>query len=153
MRALAVSKAICLAIGKAVCLAALAGLAGCQPTPDITVDDPWIRAVPPGASATAGYFVLGNGGAADRVLQSVGAGDGVRVEIHETTMADGVMRMRRLESVTIPAGERVAFAPGGRHLMLFADPLPAAGAIVTLELGFADGEVLTVAAPVRRGTD
>ena len=37
--------------------------------------------------------------------------------------------------------------------MLFADPLPAAGSTVTLELGFADGEVLTFEAPVRRGSD
>ena len=87
----------------AISFLALACLAGCQPAPGITVDDPWIRAVPPGASATAGYFVLGNGGAADRVLGSVSAGDGVRVEIHETTMADGVMRMRRLDSVIIPS--------------------------------------------------
>ena len=149
MRALPIGRAI----RRATCLLVLAGLAGCQPAPGISVDDPWVRAVPPGASATAGYFVLANGGAADRVLESVSGGDAVRVEIHETSMADGVMRMRRLDSVIIPAGQSVAFAPGGRHLMLFADPLPAAGSTVTLELGFADGEVLTVEAPVRRGSD
>lgn len=153
MRASPAGRVMGRTVCQAVCLLVLAGLAGCQPAPGISVDDPWIRAVPPGASATAGYLVLANGGAADRVLESVSAGDGVRVEIHETTMADGVMRMRRLDGVTLPAGESVAFAPGGRHLMLFADPLPAAGSTVTLELRFADGEVLTVEAPVRRGSD
>ncbi len=144
MRALALSLAA---------LAGLAGLAGCQPGPGIAVEDPWIRAVPPGASATAGYFVLVNGSGDDLVLESVSAGGVARTEIHETTMTDGVMRMRELDAVTIPAGETLAFAPGGLHLMLFADPLPAAGSSVTLQLGFADGKVLAVEAPVRRGTD
>ncbi|HKL62085.1 MAG TPA: copper chaperone PCu(A)C [Woeseiaceae bacterium] len=137
-------------------LAALVGvvcLAGCQPGPDVAVEDPWVRAVPPGASATAGYFVLVNAGGDDLVLESVSAGGVARAEIHETRMADGVMRMRELDVVTIPAGETLAFAPGGLHLMLFADPLPAAGSAVTLELGFADGTVLAFEAPVRRGTD
>ncbi len=146
----------------AVLLAALAVLAGtgmlaaCQPdspTGGIAVQDPWIRAVPPSASATAGYFVLENGSGEDLVLEAVTAAGIRRAEIHETTMADGVMRMRRLDSVTIPAGETATFAPGGRHLMLFADPLPAAGSSVTVELAFADGRVLAFEAPVRRGAD
>ncbi|NBC21884.1 MAG: copper chaperone PCu(A)C [Gammaproteobacteria bacterium] len=137
----------------ALSLAALVCLAGCQPGPGIAVEDPWIRAVPPSASATAGYFVLVNGSGNDLVLESVSAGGIGRTEIHETTMTGGVMRMRELDAVTIPARETLAFAPGGLHLMLFADPLPAAGSSVTLELRFADGTVLTVDAPVRRGTD
>lgn len=131
-------------------------LAGCQPdspTGGIVVDDPWIRAVPPSASATAGYFVLANGSGEDRVLEAVTVAGIPRVEIHETTMTDGVMRMRRLDSVTIPAGQTAVFAPGGRHLMLFADPLPAAGSTVTVELAFADGRALAFEAPVRRGAD
>ena len=140
-------------------LAVLAGtgmLAACQPdspTGGIAVQDPWIRAVPPSASATAGYFVLENGSGEDVVLEAVTAAGIRRAEIHETTMADGVMRMRRLDSVTIPAGETATFAPGGRHLMLFADALPAAGSTVTVELAFADGRVLAFEAPVRRGAD
>ncbi|WP_405224565.1 copper chaperone PCu(A)C [Lentisalinibacter sediminis] len=137
-------------------LAGLVTLAGCQPdssTGAIGVQDPWIRAVPPTASATAGYFVLENGSGEDVVLEAVTATGIPRVEIHETTMADGVMRMRRLDTVAIAAGETATFAPGGRHLMLFADPLPAAGSTVTVELAFADGRVLAFEAPVRRGAD
>lgn len=137
-------------------LVVLAGLTGCQPdspTGGIDVRDAWIRAVPPNASATAGYFVLENGSGDVLVLESVTAAGIPRAEIHETTMADGVMRMRRLDSVTIPAGETAAFAPGGRHLMLFADSLPAPGSSVTVELAFTDGRVLAFEAPVRRGAD
>ncbi len=141
------------ALAAAVVLAALAGCQPDSPTGGIGIEDPWVRAVPPSASATAGYFVLENGSGEDLVLAAVTAAGIPRAEIHETTMADGVMRMRRLDSVTIPAGETATFAPGGRHLMLFADPLPAAGSSVTVELAFADGRVLAFEAPVRRGAD
>jgi len=42
------------------------------------------------------------------------------VEIHETVELDGgVMRMQRVDGgVAVPAGGRVAFEPGGRHLMV-----------------------------------
>ncbi len=146
----------------AVLLAALAvlglagTLAGCQPdspAAGIGIEEPWIRAVPPNAAATAGYFVLQNGSGEHLVLQAVTVAGIPRAEIHDTTMTDGVMRMRRLDSVTIRAGETATFAPGGRHLMLFADSLPAAGSTVTVQLAFADGRVLAFEAPVRRGAD
>ena len=43
------------------------------------------------------------------------------------------MRMRRVESVALPAGEPVVFKPHGLHLMLFG-----------LEAGLADGEHYTL---------
>lgn len=137
----------------ALLVAALLWLTACSPSPDLVARDAWIRAVPPGASATAGYLVLENHGDRERRLTAVTA-DGIpRVEIHETTMRDGVMRMRPLDAIPIPAGEAVTLAPGGRHLMLFADTPPAAGTTVALQLRFADGTVLAIDAPVRRGGD
>ena len=40
-------------------------------------------------------------------------------ELHFMRMEDGVMRMRSLPSVELPAGETVQFKPGGLHVMLF----------------------------------
>lgn len=83
----------------------------------LTVDDPWIRHLP-GDRPMAGYFVLDNKGDTD--LELVGASSPAfgAVHIHETVEQDGSSTMRPVESVTVPAGGRVEFAPGGYHLML-----------------------------------
>ena len=60
--------------------------------------------------------------------------------------------MKPLDGVDLPAGGRVVFAPGGRHVMLFGiDPVVKPGTAVPLRFGFDDGstteaEAKTVAA-------
>jgi copper(I)-binding protein len=131
--------------------AATLWLAACSPPASLVAHDAWVRAVPPGATATAGYLVLENGSDREYRLTSVEADGIARVEIHETSMQDGVMRMRPVDAIPVPAGSNVALSPGGQHLMLFADSLPREGDTVTLALRFDDGTALTVEAPVRRG--
>ena len=41
------------------------------------------------------------------------------VEIHDHIMDGGVIRMRRVDAVPLPAGEPVKFQPYGLHVMLF----------------------------------
>ena len=41
-----------------------------------------------------------------------------RAELHEHAMAGMVMKMRPLAGLAIPAGQTVALAPGGMHIML-----------------------------------
>jgi hypothetical protein len=40
------------------------------------------------------------------------------VEIHEMTMDNGLMKMRAIPGVEIPAGQSLALKPGGYHIML-----------------------------------
>ena len=83
-------------------------------------DNAWIRAPVAGRTVTAAYCDVTNRG--DTPIDIIGfATDhaGLRVEIHESTEDGGMMRMRRLARVTIPAKATVSFAPGGKHLMLF----------------------------------
>ena len=40
------------------------------------------------------------------------------VEIHEMSMNNGVMKMRMLDVLDLPAGKTVKLEPGGFHLML-----------------------------------
>lgn len=85
---------------------------------DLTVTSPWTRATPGGAKIAGGYLKVTNGGkTADRLVSVTSAGAD-RVEIHEMSMTDGVMKMRPLaDGLTIKAGETVEFKPGGFHLM------------------------------------
>lgn len=86
----------------------------------LTVERPWTRATPQGASVAAGYLVIENRGAAlDRLISvSVPADVAGRAEIHEMAVQDGVMRMRPLpRGIEIAPGFTVKLEPGGLHLM------------------------------------
>ena len=103
------------------------------------IDHPWSRALPPVAPTGAAYLSISNhGGTADTLLGAKTEVAG-KVEIHEHVHADGVMKMQRVESLTIEPGATVTFAPGSYHLMLFnlARPL-AAGESYPLTLNFAN---------------
>jgi copper(I)-binding protein len=56
-----------------------------------------------------------------------------------------------MDSVDVPAGGTVEFAPGGRHLMLWTvDPGAASTGKITLKLYFSNGETLLVDAAVEK---
>jgi periplasmic copper chaperone A len=85
---------------------------------DLTVTSPWTRATPGGAKIAGGYLkITNNGTSADRF---VGTKSDVsdRVEVHEMSMSDGVMKMRPLPNgLEIKPGETVELKSGGYHLM------------------------------------
>lgn len=84
----------------------------------LVVDGPWTRATPSGAKVAAGYLKITNSGSeADRLI-----GGSLAVarsgEVHEMTMTDGVMKMRKLDAgLEIKPGQSVDLAPGGNHVM------------------------------------
>jgi len=74
--------------------------------------------------------------------------------IHQTTMAGGVMRMRAVGAIDLPAGRPVDLKPGGYHVMLMhvAHPLKEGESVpLTLIVEGKDGkrESVTVDVPVR----
>jgi copper(I)-binding protein len=79
-----------------------------------------------------------NGGSEDDTLISVESPAAGRVELHEMTMQNDVMKMRKLEQgIAIPAGATVALASGGLHLMFMDVKKPfAAGDSVPVTLTF-----------------
>ncbi|MEQ6916101.1 copper chaperone PCu(A)C [Halomonas aquatica] len=117
----------------------------------ITVDDPRVRAVPPGSTTTAAFMTLSNPGETDLALVGGRSPLAVTLELHNHVMVDGVMQMRRVEAIPLPAGETVHLAPGGWHLMMFdLAAVPVEGERVELTLTLDNGERLVVEAPVRR---
>ena len=76
----------------------------------------WSR--PAAADGTGvGYLTLANHGKAD-ALTGVETSLAQKVEMHATSMTGGMMKISAEPRVPLPAGSRVSFAPGGRHLML-----------------------------------
>ena len=66
----------------------------------------------------AAYLRITNATPADITITGVSSPQFEAVEMHETQVSDGISRMRKLESLTIPANGSVAFERGGKHLML-----------------------------------
>jgi copper(I)-binding protein len=99
-------------IGIALLAAALAGTAHAQ----VEVQDPWVRGMVETQKASGAFMRLTSRSPA----RLAGASSPVAglVEIHQTTMEGGVMRMRRVDAVELPAGQTVELKPGGYHVML-----------------------------------
>jgi periplasmic copper chaperone A len=83
----------------------------------ITVASAWARATPPGATVGAIYMDIKNAGPAD-VLLKVTTQAARTAEVHATRMVAGMMEMRPMPSVPVPAHGEVKFSPEGLHVML-----------------------------------
>ncbi|SEQ27020.1 hypothetical protein SAMN04488038_10595 [Solimonas aquatica] len=116
----------------------------------ISAQAPWVRAAPPGASVTAGYLKLRNDG--DQAVQVIAVHSEAAGEtmMHSMATENGLMQMRMLERLEIPAHGSVALAPGGTHLMLMGlKQALSAGDEVTVSFRLDNGQELSVPFPVR----
>jgi copper(I)-binding protein len=123
-------------------------LAACSPAAEEAAPDPvenaWVRLPAVDGSPAAAYFML-NGGEAGDTLIAIDSDRVATVELHETVMENGAMRMQPIMAADVPAGETVAFEPGGRHAMLFGvDPEVTPGTPLTLNFRFDSGRDVTV---------
>lgn len=99
-------------------LGALIGLfVGVAFAGDVVVSEAWTRATAPGQKVAGVYFDIES--AVDAKLVGVQTSLTDAAEIHQMSIEDGVMRMRQVPAVNLPAGDRVEFKPGGYHVMLF----------------------------------
>lgn len=130
-------------------LAAMSCVAACTPEPTgaetLVIGDAWTRPTAAGMPMGVAYFTITNGTRVDDALIAASTPVAARVEMHETSIEDGMARMRPLTEIPVPAGGRVAVAPGGIHLMLvdMTQPLEA-GSRVPLVLEFRIAGRLTV---------
>lgn len=84
---------------------------------EITTSDAWGRATAPGQeNGSVGVVITSK---KDARLIAVSTPVAKTAEIHTMTMDNGVMQMRQLEFLPLPAGQPVTLGPGGDHLMLF----------------------------------
>ncbi|MFZ5937792.1 copper resistance protein CopZ [Pseudomonas putida] len=86
---------------------------------DLHIAHPWSLQLPPNAPNVAAYFVVHNNGKADDRLLSVDSPISDDAQLHEHAMsASGAMKMQQVQSVTVPAGKDLVFAPSAYHVML-----------------------------------
>ena len=110
---------------------------------------PRIRATAPGQTVSGAFMTLVNNSETAYALTSVSFSGASVVEIHETSMNEGMMRMRKVSHVDIPANGSADLKPGSYHIMLIGlEKEMKAGTAETLTLTFSDGSQKTVEALV-----
>ncbi|MCU5788210.1 copper chaperone PCu(A)C [Alloalcanivorax marinus] len=114
------------------------------PADDLTLDNAWLRAVPPVAPAMAGYFDLYNRGDRSVRLDGAEARFAGAAELREfSTGADGQRLERGLQEVRLDPGDRLRFRPGRRFLQLTRlTDVPRAGQRVEVCLTFSNHDDL-----------
>jgi copper(I)-binding protein len=133
-------------------LASLA-LGACSDPQPLYVDQAYIRLSPNADTPSAGYFTV-HASDAPVTLRSVMTDDAVRVEMHDSMMHGGMMMMKPIDHIDIPAKTVLKFEPGGRHLMLWnVNRGVAATGKITLTIIFSNGDRLLVDAVVQKTGD
>jgi len=116
-----------------------------------SIENAWVRAMPPSQANTAAYLTLENTG--KRAVRIVGAHSHPEAEvtIHTSAVVDGMMTMQAVDVVEVATGKSVEFGPGGMHLMIMGlEKMPAPGEQVKLCLEFESASPLCTDAIVRR---
>jgi len=116
----------------------------------VEVSDAWAR---PGAEGrmSAAYFKISNFNSEDDVLVSVETDVAQTAEVHESyEREEGMMGMREVPNLDIPAQSTVRFEQGGLHVMLIdLTQQITDGDTFQLTLAFEKGDSVTVDVPVR----
>ena len=111
--------------------------------------DGYVRLLPPGSPNTAAFMVLKND--ADQPVKLVAAASAAagRAELHTHLHENGVMKMRQVESIEIPAKGEAVLKPGSLHIMLFEVGTLSEQTPVPLTLTMDDGQKLDLSLPVK----
>lgn len=112
----------------------------------IVVEHGRVNSTAPSQAVTAGYLTIRN--STGRVATVIGASSPAAssVEIHDVSVTNGVARMRKLETLAIPTGSEVRFAPGGYHMMINGlRSRLVAGQTFPVTLHFASGQSVNIA--------
>jgi copper(I)-binding protein len=83
---------------------------------DIRVEDAWARATAPGQDAASVDMTITSKQAV--TLVGVSSPVAVTAALHSMTTMDGMMTMREVEAIDIPAGKPMNLGESGYHLML-----------------------------------
>ena len=117
----------------------------------VEIEGLYVRAVTPGQPNSAAFLTLRNTASRDHALVGGETVAAEVVELHSHVAEGGMVRMRRVDRIELPAGQEVTLKPGGFHLMLIGlKQSLTPGEEVAFELEFADGSRKVLRAPVQK---
>jgi len=116
---------------------------------DIQISDAYIRVPPKSAAAGAGFLTITNSDDHGDKLIGAEANISQVVELHTHVHEGDVMRMRKVDSVAVPAGAQARLQPGGDHIMFIGlTKQLSEGDVVPVTLIFSHKGKVTVNMPV-----
>ena len=89
--------------------------AGAAAASRVAVEQAWTRASAGAGGNSAVFMTLRNDGNEDDRLIGAQTPAAAAAELHGHEMNDGIMRMRPVAAIDLPAGAAVKLAPGGLH--------------------------------------
>ncbi|MGV2871801.1 copper chaperone PCu(A)C [Colwellia sp. E150_009] len=120
----------------------------------LLVEHAYIRATIPGTVHSSSYMEIENKGSDKVTLLSAYSDISERIEIHQHSMVDGMMRMRKIDSIVIEPQSRVKLQPSGLHLMFFDVKKPLLSQQkVEITLNFSNNMSVTMLMPVYSPTE
>jgi len=122
----------------------VAGVVHAADAPTVKASDGWLRVLP-GNLPAGGYVSFEN--VSDRAVSIVGASsaDYADAMVHRSSTDGGMGRMEMVDSVPLPPKGKLAFSPGGYHVMLMGAKHPVKpGDKVVVTFALSDGEKLPV---------
>ena len=111
----------------------------------VGVSGAWVRATVAGQTATGAFLELK--ASRHEALVSAACPLAKVVRVHEMAMDKGIMRMRPVARLDLPAGKTVELTPGGYHIMLIGlvKPLKTGDTVpLTLKFEGEDRKISTV---------
>ncbi len=116
----------------------------------LRISNAWMRTPNEATETDAVYLVIRNTGTEEEQLLGASTDVAATVELHQSHTADGVVAMRPVAAIPIPAGGAVAIEAGVYHLMLLnRTRLVKAGDTIALNLTFARAGAVSLRAEVR----
>ena len=118
---------------------------------DIQIDNAYVRATPPGAPNTAAFMTIKNTENKAVYLTSAQSEIAHSTELHTALKQDGVMKMRKIEEMNIPANGELVLKPGSYHVMFIGLNKPVKeNEKIMLMLNFSDGSMKHIEVPVKK---
>jgi hypothetical protein len=84
----------------------------------ISIVEPWVMEVPDVQKITAAFMKIKNPSESAEFLIGVSSDASKSAEMHQMLVENDVMKMRRIDSIEIPAGGEVELKRGGLHIMM-----------------------------------
>src|SRR5258708_4444554 len=113
----------------------------------VDITDAWFRSLP-GKLPAGGHFTAHNNRPPAISINGVSSETCGMLMMHQSSSKGGMTGMDMVDSVKVPAGGMVKFAPGGYHLMCDA-PKMKIGAKVPVLLHLSDGSAVAVGFQVK----
>ena len=138
------------AVAAGVIAGAIVGVESSWAGDGVRVDHPWARATAGDAPNGAVFMTLTDVSGRGDALVAAESPAAATVELHVHQESDGIMRMRAVHSLPIPAEGSITLKPGAEHVMLMGLKQPLKeGDTVPLVLTFANAGAVQTHAIVR----